>query len=289
MRTDHAFTVRDALDSGMTPAELRSAAWDAPARGVRTAPAAPGGLVDAIRALAADDQFFSHTTAARIHGMPLPRRLEDDPRVHLASPTGAVRMRRPGVVGHRLKSEVVVVDGARVEAPADAFVHLATLLSVDELVAIGDWLVSPQRSQPCSVEELASAIRRYAGARGLVKARRALAQVRVGAESPRETAMRLLVVRAGLPAPVLQHEVRDAFGLFVGRLDLAWPALRLAVEYAGEHHFASAEAMERDVARLRELRRLGWTIIQVTKRDLRDGGRQIVRTIAEAFASCAAR
>lgn len=292
MHSEHAFTVRAGLEAGYSRAELRGDGWARPLHGVRmplAAASAAADLVEAARAASADDQFFSHVTAARIHGMPLPPRLARDARIHVASPTGRARMRRPGIVGHRLKSQVVDVEGLRVEAIADAFVHLASMLSVEELVAIGDWAVSPHRAAPCTREDLAEAIRRYEGARGLNRARRAVALVRVGSESPQETAVRLLVELAGLPAPVLQHVVRDAHGDVVARLDLAWPRLRLALEYDGAHHFLSHEQGERDIARIRRLEQFGWTVIRITRRDLEDGGRALLAHIRAAYARCSAQ
>ncbi|WP_404313436.1 hypothetical protein LG314_06440 [Agrococcus terreus] len=292
MQAPRAFTVRDGIAAGLTRGELRGGEWCSPAHGVRVTGSVGDARADfaaAVRAAASDDQFFSHVTAARIHGMPLPARLAGDRRIHVASPTGRSRMVRPGVVGHRLKSEVVEVDGLRVEALADTFVHLASLLSIDELVVVGDWLVCRDRERPLLPADLGDAVRRYEGARGLVRARRAVALVRVGAESPQETATRLLLLRGGLPTPVLQHEVFDERGTFVGRLDIAWPSLRLAVEYEGEGHFVSHEQGERDVARLRELERLGWTIIRVTRRDLRHGGSAILAHIASVHARLSAR
>jgi len=284
MESPHGFTIRQGLERGYTAAELRSMAFTRPARGARITAAVGDearALLEAVRVLARQDSFFCHTTAARIHGMPLPSRFEREARVHLASPTGGSRMRRPGVVGHRLKSAVEEVDGLRVEARADTFVHLATMLSLEELVAVGDWLVSTKRRDPLTVQDLTDALRRYEGARGLNLARRALALVCVGSESPRESLLRLLIIGA-LPAPVLQHEVFDATGMFVARLDLSWPRLKLAVEYDGEHHTDPAQ-QERDRIRREKLRALGWHIIVVTKDDLLDGGKQLLRGIVAAY------
>lgn len=259
-------------------------AFERPARGARVAASvgdASQALLEAVRVLAQPDQFFSHTTAARIHGMPLPTRLEQEGRVHLASPSGRARMHRPGVVGHRLKSRTVEVDGMRVESRADTFVHLASMLTVEELVTVGDWLVSTKRREPLALADLASAVRRYAGMRGLNRARRAVALVRVGAESPRETLLRLLIISA-LPEPVLQHEVFDASGTFLARLDLSWPHLKLGVEYDGEHH-EDPEQRVRDERRLERLRAHGWHIISVAKHDLRDGGTAVLNQIVAAY------
>ena len=284
METQHGFTIRQGLERGYSAAELRSMAFTKPARGARITAAVGDeaqALLEAVRVLARDDHFFCHTTAGRIHGMPLPARFEEEATVHIASPSDGFRMRRKGVVGHRLKSEVVEVDGMRVEARADAFVHLATMLTLEELVAVGDWLVSTKRHDPLTVEDLTDALRRYKGARGLHLARRALALVRVGAESPRESLVRLLIMGA-LPEPTLQHEVFDATGLFVARLDASWPHLKLAVEYDGEHHTDPAQ-QERDRIRREKLRALGWHVIVVTKDDLQDGGVKILQRIVAAY------
>lgn len=283
MESPHGFTIHTALERGLHDAELRSTAFTVPARGARISAAIGDeaqALFEAVRVLAADDQFFSHSTAARIHGMPLPSRLEREGRVHLASPSGRARMRRPGVVGHRIRSTVVVVDGLRVESRIDTFVHLSAILTLEELVAVGDWLVSPARAEPLTVSDLSDAVRRLGHARGLNRARHALMLIRVGAESPRETLVRLLVISA-LPEPVLQHSVFDASGAFVARLDLSWPALKLGVEYDGEHH-TEPEQQARDAVRLERLRALGWHIITVTKHDLADGGRRILAQIEAA-------
>jgi hypothetical protein len=56
------------------------------------------------------------------------------------------------------------------------------------------------------------------------------------AESPMETRLRLVLVLAGLPAPVVQHVLSDRWGSVVARFDLAYPDARLAVEYDGKGH-----------------------------------------------------
>ena len=77
-----------------------------------------------------------------------------------------------------------------------------------------------------------------------------------------ETQTVTLVRRAGLPEPVLQHAVRD--GEFVAYLDLAWPAVRWAVECDSLAHHSGKRAHEWDRARRRRLKRLGWDVVEVT-------------------------
>lgn len=281
MRSDRAFTVADAHARGLTRSDLRAPELRIPTRGARVAESAGDDrddLVEALRALARDDQFFSHSTAARVHGIALPWRLRDDV-VHLASPSFTSRTVRAGVQGHRIKAEVVEIAGLRVESIADTLIHLGAMLSVDELVVACESVV---RSR-ADVEALAARALHFKGSRGHGTVRRALGRVRLGAESPAETRTRLLITDSGLPEPSAQHVVRDGSGAFVGRLDLSWPELLLAVEYDGQLHRLDSVQYAVDLERHRRLQELGWLVIRVTKEDLRDGGGRILGVIRTAY------
>lgn len=79
------------------------------------------------------------------------------------------------------------------------------------------------------------------------------------AGSPMESRIRMALVRAGLPTPVLQYPV-----IVDGRryeLDLAYPDLTLAIEYDGVLHRSQWRA-HRDLRREAALTRLGWTILR---------------------------
>jgi very-short-patch-repair endonuclease len=89
------------------------------------------------------------------------------------------------------------------------------------------------------------------------------------AESPQETRARLKFLRAGFPAPVLQHEVRVGSRL-VARVDFAWPEARVAVEYDGLWHVGDVRQMVHDRARLNALGREGWQVLHLTTADLAD-------------------
>lgn len=55
-----------------------------------------------------------------------------------------------------------------------------------------------------------------------------------GAQSVGESRGRWLFRAAGLPAPILQYEVRDAAGDLIGITDWAWPGARLLGEFDGQ-------------------------------------------------------
>jgi hypothetical protein len=98
--------------------------------------------------------------------------------------------------------------------------------------------------------------------RWLSRVEPALALVDAGAESIRESQLRLLIVGAGLPRPVTQHVIRTAEGAFIARTDIAWVRLRVACEYDGAHHDERGQVI-RDRVRLNAIRRAGWTPIVV--------------------------
>jgi len=215
-------------------------------------------------------QFFSHVSAAHLLGAPLPARLPWD-EVHVSVRPPHREPRVAGVVGHRTVTALrdpIDVDGLPVVHPADAWCQLGPILSVDELITVGDHLVAERGASGrwrrqrlpawCTVVDLAAALAgsRHLGARSL---RAALPQIRVGAETPKETELRLALIRAGLPEPELNLELRDRWGRFVARLDLAYPDYRAAFEYDGRQHATDASQFARDVDRIHAINRLGWS------------------------------
>jgi hypothetical protein len=195
--------------------------------------------------------------------MPVPAYLERGV-LHVGSRVPLHPMRRRGVHGTLHDGGlIVVIDGLPVLAPADAWVDLAPFVGLDDLVAAGDWVVTPLQDRPALVsldrfvEEVDGIHRR----RGIVDARRALALVRVGAWSPPETHLRLLLGRAGLPEPALNAPVSP-------RLipDLSWREFRVASEYNGEYH-EDVNQVRRDLRRAEEFALLGWTTVNVDRHD----------------------
>ena len=91
------------------------------------------------------------------------------------------------------------------------------------------------------------------------QARRAASYVRARVDSPMETRLRLLLVLAGLPEPEVNRELRDELGI-VMRLDLCYPAIKVAIEYDVRQHLTSASQWERDVERRNDLVAQGWLL-----------------------------
>ncbi|MFF2273196.1 hypothetical protein ACFVTX_13020 [Agromyces sp. NPDC058136] len=220
-------------------------------------------------------EVFSHSTAALLYEIPLPAELETTTILHVSSADGG-RPRVVGVVGHRIRRMLRRDDrGLPLASPADTWCQLATQLSLDDLVAAGDAFVSGKlvargiRVVPlCTRDELRAAIDRHRPARGTAKLDEALPLVRTGVDSRRETLTRLVIVRAGLPEPVIAAPVAVLGGVVL-HPDLSYPELRIAIEYEGEEHRLDVARWRDDIARRRALEAAGWVVIRVTIADLR--------------------
>ncbi|SDQ06377.1 hypothetical protein SAMN02800687_0085 [Curtobacterium sp. UNCCL20] len=267
------FRVQDALRAGVRKDRLLRRDLVVPARGVRL-PALhdePIRRLIAIGLLLRGDQHLSHVTAAALWSCPLPRSVgEPDALVHVHVSTvgkGPVE-RRTGMVGHRVavdRASVTSVLGTAVSSPAATWYECRTVLTERDMVVLGDHMIGVGRLT--TREQLAGTIRR--GDRGITSARSALDRIRVGAESRRETIMRLVVTDAGFPEPQLTVNVHAADGRFIGRVDMAWPELRIALEYDGDHHRTDRSAFERDRARGNDFTVEGWIVIRTTAVDVR--------------------
>jgi very-short-patch-repair endonuclease len=106
---------------------------------------------------------------------------------------------------------------------------------------------------------------RHPGARGLRELETTLELVDAGAQSPRETYLRLLLIQAGLPRPQTQIPViTDEETYF---LDMGWEDAMVAVEYDGEQHRNDLFQYRKDIRRLERLERMGWIVIRVVAGD----------------------
>jgi very-short-patch-repair endonuclease len=264
------FRVREALHRGVSAGRLRSRALLRPFHGIRswTRPTTHEQRARAVLPRLRPDQAFSHTTAAAILGIPLPRRLERDPRLHVTTLGTDQAIRVCGTVGHRARRgrvRTVHSGTAALTHPADTFIALATMLSRDELIVVGDALVGWLGW--CDRDELVAAARRYRGARGIRRVRAALEEIRPGSRSPGETRLRLALTRRGLPQPALNHDV-VVDGRWVACVDLAYPAARVAIEYESDLHRTDDRTFRKDLTRGEHLKDVGWWLVRATADDV---------------------
>jgi Protein of unknown function (DUF559) len=152
---------------------------------------------------------------------------------------------------------------------------VAVLESVGTAVAALDAMVRAGTVREVDLQAMAD---RGTGRWGVTKVRRAVALVDPRAESAPESRVRVACVLAGL-TPVPQYEVRVG-GVLLGRVDLAFPEARVAIEYEGAYHFEDGQIV-RDDARIALLIAAGWRVIRLSAADLRDLDAVIWRVRAE--------
>lgn len=152
--------------------------------------------------------------------------------------------------------------------PARTALDIACRYPFDKAVAAVDALARATHFKMADVDLIAE---RYKGRRGIRKALRALSLVDAGAESPRETWLRLLLIRAGFPAPQTQIPIYDEYGQLVAVVDMGWEQIKLAVEYDGDHHWTERRQFTKDITRAEAIADLGWTDIRVTAMDTEGG------------------
>lgn len=240
-------------------------------------------------------QRFGGRTALRLWGLPVPWRWHLDEPLDIVVPPGSTPPRARGTRGMRLateRAETWRIDRAPLVDPIAALFQCAADLTVTQAVTLMDALVTASDSYPSlrissipittrDIEQRLSSWGRFPGCATI---RRALPHVRAGVESPKETETRLLLVSAGLPEPVVQHEVREN-GILIARVDLAYPQRKIAFEYEGDGHRTDRKQWHRDIQRQRALEDLGWIVIRLTQADLAPNAAPFLARARRAVAS----
>jgi len=113
------------------------------------------------------------------------------------------------------------------------------------------------------IDDVARLASRHRHTRGLRQLEAALYLVDAGAQSPKETWLRLLLSDAGFPRPTTQIPVLGEDGYPRYFLDMGWQDIMLAVEYDGDQHRTDRLQYVKDVERLEYIQRAGWTHVRV--------------------------
>jgi very-short-patch-repair endonuclease len=103
-----------------------------------------------------------------------------------------------------------------------------------------------------------------------------------GAQSPKESWLRLVLIQAGLPRPQTQIPVVNEFGSAIAYLDMGWEDVKVAVEYDGEQHRSDRHQYTWDLRRSEILQRRGWIVVRVVAGDR---PAEVVRRVRDALAA----
>jgi hypothetical protein len=264
------FTVGQARSAGLSRRRTRAADLVSPCHGVRAAADAADGLLERVRALTVvTGAVVSHTSAAVLWGFPLPLAVERLMAVHLTTQPGQRAVRRKDVVGHQqvlAPGDITVGRRVACTSPLPTWFDLASILSLDELVIAGDFLVR-RRNPLTSLGELDAFLGGMQGRPGYRRAMRARALVRPNTDSPKETELRLLLLRHALPEPAINVPIFDSDGGWLQDPDLSYQDEKVAIQFDGGHHATPAQRRS-DIFRDENARDAGWRVVVLTQWDL---------------------
>jgi hypothetical protein len=184
-----------------------------------------------------------------------------------------------GIITYRDRiadDETSQLRGVAVATPARTALDLGRKLRRDEAVRHLDALA---RATGITAEDVIPLTKIYAGTRGVRLCWQALELMDGGAQSPKETWLRLLLIDDGYPRPQTQIPLYE-FGAVVANLDMGWPHLRLSVEYDGDQHRTDRATYVKDMRRAELIDRLGWLNVRVVKEDRKI---DILARVAEAW------
>jgi very-short-patch-repair endonuclease len=218
----------------------------------------------------------SGLAASAIHGT---KWIDDDSPVELIwnnarSPNGVVT-RTDSV----LADEIQKLQDLAVTTPERTAFDIGRRGRLDDAIARLDALAQATDFKVSGVEQLAARHRRTRGLRQLEKA---LGLMDAGAQSPKETWLRLLMIRAGFPRPRTQIPVLSPDGRRWYYLDMGWEGLMLAVEYDGDYHRTDRNRFAYQIERAEDLHELGWLVVTVAARHHRV---DVLRRVQRAWAA----
>lgn len=281
------FSIEEALALGMPKTTLQRRAADGIF--VRIGPglfALPGTATRADLALRAAHKHLnavvSHQSAARIHGFETGG---STPPSVTVSHRGTHTF--DGVVVHQatdlLEEHVVEIDGLRVTSPPRTLVDLAKVLKRGRLERIIEQaLVSRKVDLSEFVEMVATLSRR--GKKGFKNLHLIIDGRLVGIEKLESELERItlrLIADAGLPEPMAQFYAPWLKPL-KGRVDLAYPDLRILIECDSRRWHGRFDAFEVDRVRDNAAQLVGWIVLRFTWRMIKDEPSQVIATIRKA-------
>ena len=293
------FTLDEALSAGVTRGRLKIGGLVTPSRGIRM-PGDAGTSPESVQQLAriarphtvvTDLSAASHATAFLLWEFPGLLPGGDLPGIHISRPDSVTIARRRGVIGHRgqfFPDEIVEHDGLLITSRNRTWLDISRRMSVDELTVVADHLLRIPRPEfegrseaHATREELAEILDRHKGTPGIRKARLALEQARVGADSAPETRLRLALANGGLPDAELNMPVVLVTGI-VRRPDISYPEYRVAVEYDGEGHSDAAQVL-RDISRDEDFAAGDWILVRIARTHMENDARAAVRKVRLAL------
>jgi hypothetical protein len=172
--------------------------------------------------------------------------------------------------------EIVERDGLLVTTPQRTAFDVARHNPRDTAVAHLDALA---RATEVKASDALLVAERYPRARGLPRSRIAIDLMDGGAQSPRETWLRLVLIDAHLPRPRTQIRVTDGFN--EAFLDMGYDEPKIGLDYDGDKHFSDRKLYVHGIGRAELVDSQGWLDIHVVAEHSR---RYVLHRVMKAFA-----
>jgi very-short-patch-repair endonuclease len=277
-RQDGAVTVGQAYSAGLTRTQVRTLlrhGWTNPIRGVLIESEPRDAFRASVRAalLARPKAVVWGITAARLHKLGGLPRWTPAEVPHLALPSGQSYHPRAGMQVHSglRPQEHTTRAGFPVTTLAATVDDMALVLCLDDLICLVDSALHVGWRPVTSSKP------------GQRKLRAALLLADGRSESTFESLLRLLLVRAGLGPEDLQHAFWRPKEREYGRIDIAWPSIKLAVEADGREYHDRPDALYGDRRRGNVLELADWTVLRFTWVDLLHHPEEIVEQVRLAL------
>ena len=284
---DPSWAVRASVrGDGMPYARTRRVDIDHPFHGVATRRVDLDDVVQRAHALSLwlpSDAAFSHSTAARLRGLPLPLAFAREALVHVSLPRPRRAPKGRGTCGHsidlpsaRVEHCLVVSASSGEQLPLRivdeplTLLSCATQLQVPDLIALADAMLR-RATVEGRTDPMVAALAIGRGRPGFARLARAAPLRRGGVRSRAETLLRLMIAIAGLPEPQVAHPVHSSDRSperWTAAADLAWPEFGVLVEYEGDVHRTSRRRFTTDVRRFDRYADEGWRAVRATRDDV---------------------
>ncbi|MCW6004976.1 hypothetical protein K1W54_10325 [Micromonospora sp. CPCC 205371] len=220
---------------------------------------------------------FAGPSAAHLHGVPHAATYTDD--VHVIVPPNMRVAHRRGLHSHALAltpEEKTLASGLHATSGPRTAWDCAVWLELGAAVAIVDSLLALRAATRDELTDLAT---RHLNKPWTSRVRRVFDLSDGLSGSPAESHLRIGLITAGLPRPLVRYPVELASGRVV-RPRLSWPRYKLAVEHEPR------EARDLDMVHRKQRGRLisaGWTVLTVTSprahRDFTGVAREVRRVL----------
>lgn len=286
--SDVVFLRREAIADGYTDrairALVRAGVWHRVRHGAYVSGALWGELDGAdrhrVRARAVlrtahPSTVLSHVSAAVEHGAPVWG--VDLDVVHVTRTDGKPRRREAGVVHHTgvlPDDDIVEVNGVPATRPLRVAAEMTTVTSVESALVSVDALLRMAGADDGDIAAQQATVNRWPYSLASQVVFR-LADPRH--ESPGESRTAYFCWQMHLPKPAPQVKIRDETGAVVARLDFAWAAFGVFLEFDGKEKYLrfrrDRETLDQFLMREKEREELvckltGWTCVRISWAEL---------------------